>query len=417
MWRVMRPPLLVFSLTILFLACGWSWSQLLKNGTSFGPGSIFAPKWTNSYRLYNQPHAIWLDRYRKVGVNQGLLKRTLQAAARAQQIPELVLYSIPMRDLGQASEGGFANYEDYMADNRLNAQWVQRFVRKTSLHPVVYIEPDGLSLAVQYRREQAGSPEAETIYQQRVETVRTLVAMYHHAGAKVYLDAGHSGWFDYGPEDLQRIADALNAAGMADADGIASNISNRQPILTTRTRLHGEAHYLERLLPLLHTRRKPDVRVDTSRNGGLTQTRQYYLAPAGELIDNENPLGRLVGHWESTPKGEIRLMPFFGKIRPLSRLIGKEKYTFDTAKSILLAPPWLDAVGDVQLGSPPTDTPPAAVAQVIQHYRYIKPPDDCDGALNCPPGASKQEVNLKTSQKQPLQTLPLPKGGWLAAKR
>jgi len=327
----------------------------------------------------------------------------------------LVIYAIPMRDLGQASEGGFSNYEDYLADNRLNAQWIQRFVTNTGLHPVIYLEPDSLSLAVQNRRDQANSNESQAIYDQRVGVIRSLIGLYHQAGAKVYLDAGHSGWFDYGQEDLQRIASALNDAGIDQTDGLATNISNRQPVWVQQPQPHGEAHYLERLLPLLRqpkSNRSLDVRVDTSRNGGPTQARQYYLAPNGWLIDNERPEGRQVGYWDTDVQGEIHFRPFFGKSRVLSRLTQKEKYQYNSRINLLTAPHWLDAVGDVQPGPSPTDQVPAPMYRVIQHYRYIKPPDDCDGALNCPPGASKQEINLNTQQRQPSEPLLLPSHGW-----
>lgn len=410
MRRRMKPLLFILSVAILFLACGWSWSKLPRNAT------LFVPTWTTSYHIYGQPHALWLDEYKQVGDNQPILTRALKAAAKGHEIPEFVVYTIPMRDLGQASEGGFATYEDYLADNKINAQWIERFVNSTGLHPVIYLEPDGLSLAVQYRRDQADSLESKAIYDKRIEVIRALIAMYHQAGAKVYLDAGHSGWFDYGAEDLQRIANALNDAGIDQADGLATNISNRQPVASDKPKPHGEAHYLANLIPLLKQpkpNRPLDVRVDTSRDGGPTQARQYYLAPNGWLIDNETPQGRQVGRWETDSHGEIRFYPFFGKTRTLSRLTQKEKYTYNSRKNILLAPPWLDAVGDVQLGPAPTDNVPSPINREIQHYRYIKPPDDCDGVLNCPPGASKQDTNLNTQQRQPGETLPLPVGGWI----
>lgn len=396
MRRRMKPLLMICSLAILFLACGWGWSQLPKTPT------LFIPTWTSSFKIYGQPHAVWLVRFTKVGDNQKLLNRVLKAAAHAQQNPELVVYAIPMRDLGQASEGGFSNYADYLADNQLNAELIRQFVSSTGLHPVVYLEPDSLSLAVQYRRDQKDSPESLEIYAQRVQTIRSLIGLYQQAGAKVYLDAGHSGWFDYGLEDLQRIATALNKAGIDQADGLATNISNRQPVVALTAKAHGEARYIEHLLPLLNrfAHKKLDVRVDTSRNGGPTQARQYYLAPNGLLIDNELPQGRQVGRWESDASGEIHFYPFFGKTRTLSRLTQKEKYSYNSRKNVLTAPAWLDPVGDVQPGAAPTDQIPTATARVIQHYRYIKPPDDCDGALNCPPGASKQDINASTAQQQ-----------------
>src|SRR5690242_18870485 len=99
--RAVKPLLLILGLAIVFLAIGWSWSELPR------PLTLFAPTWTRSYQLYGQPHAVWLDQYKRVGANTDLLTRVLKAAAKAHRIPELVVYAIPMRDLGQSSEGGF----------------------------------------------------------------------------------------------------------------------------------------------------------------------------------------------------------------------------------------------------------------------------------------------------------------------
>jgi len=52
------------------------------------------------------------------------------------------------------------------------------------------------------------------------------------------------------------------------------------------------------------------------------------------------------------------------------------------------------------------------VMQVIRHYRYIKPPDDCDGALNCPPGHSKHDINQETAGRQPDVMPKLPSDIW-----
>ncbi len=225
----------------------------------------------------------------------------------------------------------------------------------------------------------------------------------------MYLDAGHSGWFDYADENVDRIATALNEAGIDQAQGLATNVSNREPVTeadaTASPGGRNERHYLQRLLSRLNNK-KLDVVVDTSRNGGKTHARQYFLAPNGMLIDNETTGGikaafRVVGHWQKEVTGDTLITPFHGKQKSLRRLLAKEKYTFNAEKNILQAPPWLDAVGDVQPGLPPTDRPPAAVAGVIHRLRYIKPPDDCDGALNCPPGASKHAINADTARRQP----------------
>lgn len=404
-FRAVKPMLLIFGFSALFILLGWTWSERPR------PMGIFVPTWTNSFRLYSQPHAIWLDQYDRVGANLPILTKSLKAAANARQIPELVVYAIPMRDLGQASEGGFKTYEAYLADNRQNARLISQFNQNTGIRPVVYLEPDSIPLAVQYRRDQNASEESQSVYSDRIRVVQQLIKLYQGAGATVYLEAGHSGWFDYADEDIQRIAAALNEAGIEQADGLASNVSNRQPVTEFKPDTKTEAHYLRRLLPLLNNKAL-DVRVDTSRNGGPTHARQYYLHPDGLLIDNEIPAGRWVGDWQATPTGEIQFMPFFGKVRNLSRLTGKEKYLYDSRRNVLTAPAWLDAVGDVQLGPPPTDRTPALVSNVIQHYRYIKPPDDCDGALNCPPGASKHAIRQETGNRQNARRWTLPDNIW-----
>lgn len=408
----MKPLMMIFGLSLLLGLLGWTWSERPR------PATLFTPFWTSSYQLYQQPHAIWLNEYHTVGGNVKTLNRVLKAASQARQIPEIVIYTIPMRDLGQASEGGFANENDYMADNRLNAGLIRGFFNATGISPVVYLEPDSLSLAVQYQRDENNSPESKKIYQDRIRMIQALIGIYREAGARVYLDAGHSGWFDYTEADLLQMAQALNEASVDRASGIVTNVSNRQPVTLAQRSVaplqanafsqQSEAHYLRRLLPLLNHPHL-DVRVDTSRNGGVTLTRQYYLSPNGQLIDNETQAGRWVGHWETDTNGVIRLFPFFGKPKTLSRLTGKEKYHYDTVTSLLTAPAWLDAVGDVQIGSPPTDQPPQSIASVIQHFRYIKPPDDCDGALNYPPGASKHHIQQEI-QKRQSGTIKIPAG-------
>lgn len=371
--------------------------------------NLLVTDWTKSYELYAQPHAIWLDADDRVGANEVRLREMLDRAKVKKQYPEIVVYTIPLRDLGQSSDGGFANYDDYWKDNALNAELVGAFVKATGLKPRIYLEPDALALSVQYRVDNNNNAESMRIYAERISIFRKVIELYRRAGALVYLDAGHSGWFDYADENVDRIAIALNEAGIDQAHGLATNVSNREPLTeagaTASPGGRNERHYLQRLLPRLNNK-KLDVVVDTSRNGGKTHARQYFLAPNGMLIDNETAGGirtafRLVGNWQKDATGDTLITPFHGKQKSLRRLLAKEKYTFNAEKSILQAPPWLDAVGDVQPGLPPTDRPPADVVGVIHRLRYVKPPDDCDGALNCPPGASKHLINVDTAKRQP----------------
>src|SRR5690348_3795775 len=84
------------------LALGWMFAN---SASPPWPPSLFVPTWTRSFQLYQQPHAVWLSQYDRIGANTPLLSRVLDAATKTKQIPELVIYAIPLRDLGQSSEG------------------------------------------------------------------------------------------------------------------------------------------------------------------------------------------------------------------------------------------------------------------------------------------------------------------------
>lgn len=369
---------------------------------------LLVTDWTRSYKLYGQPHAIWLSNYSNVGCNTRLLQYTLDQAAKKHQNPEIVIYSIPLRDLGQSSEGGFSNYEEYWKDNVINAGLISQFSKTTGLTSRVYIEPDALSLSVQYKEDNHFNAESVEIYQKRIAVIAKLIKLYQDAGAYVYLDAAHSDWFDYSDEQVGKIATALNDARIDLADGLVTNVSNRQ---TINSEDRNEWHYTGRLLPKLNNKQL-DVVVDSSRNGGPTFPRKYWLAPNGYVIDNQSPAGRFIGYWRTDEDRQVRIYPIFGKAKILSRLLEKEKYQYNLKTSILTAPKWLDPIGDVQPGAAPTDSPPLAVRNHITRLRYIKPPDDCDGAINCPPGASKSIMIQESEKHQPVSLPAPPPGIW-----
>ncbi len=401
--------MLKYGITIILFALLSGWLGLTLYGvySSEGKNSIsvsdlLIPTWTRSYQLYGQPHALWLSDYDTVGTNLPLLNKIIAEAERQHKRFEIVIYGIPFRDMGQSSGGGFDTFEDYLADNQLNAKAVGDFVKRTGIQPRVYLEPDALAHAIQYREDRQSDPVSVAIYEKRIQAMQTLIQLYQSHGALVYLDTAHSDWFDYSDHQIKAMAMALNRAGIKKADGLVTNVSNRQPVTEktglARTTGRSEVHYLRRLLPRLENKHL-DVVVDTSRNGGTTHQRHYLLKDNNQLMDNESPEGRLVGSWSTDETGERWVKPFFGPPMKFSVLTGLDKYTFSETTMTLSAPPWLDAVGDVQLGEPPTDK---TGIDVIQKFRYIKPPDDCDGSLNCPPGWSKHDLNKKTQKPQAL---------------
>ncbi|WP_250445286.1 glycoside hydrolase family 6 protein, partial [Actinotalea sp. C106] len=111
---------------------------------------------------------------------------------------------------------------------------------------VVVVEPDAL-LHV-YR---CGDSEA------RFDQIRDSARAYTAAGAEVYLDAGSSNSFNWGPATRADIASRLERAGIREVAGFATNVSNFQT--TADERAYGDA-----LSPLVGGARYV---IDTSRNG------------------------------------------------------------------------------------------------------------------------------------------------------
>ncbi|OCI30636.1 endoglucanase A precursor [Oerskovia enterophila] len=105
----------------------------------------------------------------------------------------------------------------------------------------------------------------------RAGLLRQATAALADAGASVYLDAGNSAWID-----APTMADRLRQAGIEDARGFATNVSNFRT--TSDERAYGD-----QLAALLGTH----YVVDTSRNG---------LGPLGDgPLDWCNPAGRALG--------------------------------------------------------------------------------------------------------------------------
>ncbi len=338
------------------------------------------PTWTRSYQLYGEPHALWLVSA-DGAENLAGLHRILEAAGQAQATPEIVLYAIPQRDLNQASAGGFCDWPAYRAHCRNLAAELQSFTRQTGIRPRLYLEPDSVAHAVQGVLDRPENSQARSFCLTRLRHLADLVALFGQAGAWVYLDAGHSGWFGYSPQAISAMAAALNQAGMRNAAGITSNVANRQKISGDPPCEHD---YLRHLLPLLD-HPHPETVVDTSRNGGVPRAREYLLGPEGLVLDVSE--GVPVGRWWRHPGAGILIGDAAREVS-LDSLLGQQ-YTFDEAAMRLIAPIWLDPCWEVAPGPAPTDDTGLAA---ITRFRYIKPPDEADGALGYPPGASRHDT-------------------------
>lgn len=126
-------------------------------------------------------------------------------ARRARQRGELLLvvaYWIPNR--------GCAGFQEGAPSGAAYDRWVGQLAGALgSTRSVVVLEPDAVP--------------ADCFDAERGALLTRTVRTLSRAGHSVYLDAGHSAWKPSG-----ETADRLLAAGVADAEGFAVNVSNRQ---------------------------------------------------------------------------------------------------------------------------------------------------------------------------------------------
>jgi endoglucanase len=225
-------------------------------------------------RIAEQPAAVWFADYSPQTVTARVAAVTSGGAALG-RVPVVVPYAVPGRDCGGHSQGGAPDLDAYDA-------WIDRFAAGLgSGEVIVVLEPDSVA---QSACLSAG--ERADRFASLARAGRVLKAA--NPRARVYFDAGHSGWNAPG-----RQAAWLRQAGAASpesSDGIFSNVSNFH---TTAD----EVAYDRRVLDALGGPAGLGAVIDTSRNGNG--------APAdGEWCD---PAGRGLGRTPTLSTGESRI--------------------------------------------------------------------------------------------------------------
>jgi len=182
-----------------------------------------------------QPTATWLGDWYDTAALTRVLTAETQAAARQRKVAVFVLYGIPARDCGLHSGGGF--------DASTYRQWTKSIAQTLrGTRSVAIIEPDALAML--------GECDGQG---DRAGLIRAAVRDLSAAGVATYIDAGNSGWVP-----AQVMAERLRAAGVAEARGFATNVSNFFPTAA-------EQKYAERVRSLVGG--KARYVIDTSRNG------------------------------------------------------------------------------------------------------------------------------------------------------
>ncbi|MEW1924203.1 glycoside hydrolase family 6 protein [Streptomyces sp. NPDC088360] len=230
-------------------------------------------------RIAGRPQAVWLH---SPGPGS-TVRAAAEAAAAARRTPVLVAYFIPHRDCGDYSGGGAATAAEYR-------RWIDEFAAGIGERAAyVIVEPD----AVAQKIAGCAKADARERYGLLAYAVERLKARPH---AKVYLDAGNSGWIP----DESRLVAPLRQAGIAGADGFAVNVSNYQTNAASSEYGHriaaalgGAKHFV----------------VDSSRNGNGP-----YTGGGDEAWCN--PPGRALGVPPTTATGDPALDAYLWIKRP-----------------------------------------------------------------------------------------------------
>ena len=221
-------------------------------------------------RIVSRPQARWFTRADPATIEADVEAYT-RPAADAGQVPILVAYTLPERDCGGASNGGAPDFPTWQA-------WIDGFARGLGdRRAIVVLEPDSLALQT--------CLDEDEVAERHAGLARAVGALRAAAPrAEVYLDAGHSHW-----QPAAEQARRLREAGVAEASGFASNVSNFN---TTAD----EVAYGREVLAALGQPGDGPLRqvIDVSRNGNGP-------APGGEWCD---PSGRAVGAAPTLATGE-----------------------------------------------------------------------------------------------------------------
>lgn len=222
-------------------------------------------------RIADRPAAVWFADYSPDTVTSRVRAVTSGGAAQG-RVPVLVPYAIPDRDCGGHSQGGAPDLDAYDG-------WIDRFAAGLGTGEVVVVlEPDSVAQA-----ECLSAGERADRFASLARAGRVLKEA--NPRARVYFDAGHSGW--HAPAKQAGWLRQAGAASAASSDGIFSNVSNFHDTAD-------EVAYDRAVLDALGGPPGLGAVIDTSRNGNG--------APAdGEWCD---PAGRRLGRTPTLSTGE-----------------------------------------------------------------------------------------------------------------
>jgi len=147
-----------------------------------------------AHKIFKHPSAFWFgDNPKKP--KQHMEKSIRRLINRAKpQLPIMVMYNIPNRDVGQHSKGGASSRERYL-------DFVERFARGIGNDsPIVIYEPDALPHSTLLSEEEQ---------EWRLELMKeSLEHLTNNCNGIFYIDVGHSSWLR--PEEVTGLLDKVS---------------------------------------------------------------------------------------------------------------------------------------------------------------------------------------------------------------
>ena len=200
--------------------------------------SNYQDEYPLALEIFKHPQSFWyLDNPKKPKQHmEGSIRRLLNRAY--PQLPILVIYNIPNRDVGQWSKGGAKSREEYI-------EFIHRFAKGVGNDsPIIIYEPDALPHSTLLSKEDQ---------EWRLSLMKeSLEILTEECNGIVYIDVGHSAWLK--PYMVNKL---LNKVSNKKVRGFAINSCNyrsTKECLTWGNRI---------------SKLRPDdyFVIDTSRNG------------------------------------------------------------------------------------------------------------------------------------------------------
>tara|TARA_B100001057_G_scaffold499099_1_gene608518 strand:+ start:4870 stop:5727 length:858 start_codon:yes stop_codon:yes gene_type:complete len=213
----------------------------------------YQEKYPLSKEIFKYPLSLWYGK-RNAKPIKGLAKSLKRLFKRSgDNMPVLVIYNMPNRDIGQYSKGGAKTHDEYI-------QFIKDFIEGIEdKSPIIIFEPDAIPHLTHMPKREAKN---------RIQLMKEAIDLLTTTNAIVYIDVGHSNWLV--PDEVNYY---LKRVSNPKVRGFSVNVSNYR---TTEE----SVKWANKICEL----REDDYYVvDTSRNGNGPHGNEWCNPPGRAL--------------------------------------------------------------------------------------------------------------------------------------